>query len=161
FFGRSWVCRGAMKRDSRSKWVAFHRAVWASVVLHTLAVGVLVLLLRESEKPSPTTKGIDTRAAEPQVRISLRDDRSGPIEESQSAVVAKPQEADSPPSPVPIPEVPQTKPEVPSSAIQLPSKPFAPSVPQTLPPELLSLLRKPAPASIGGRVVEVPVPAGT
>jgi hypothetical protein len=123
-----------MKPDSRTNRIAFRRAVWASVMLHVLVAGTLVLILRAGEKRSYAESGIDTRADEPQVRISLMEDVTVSIEEPPSAVPAKPQGA--------IPETPQAA-ATPEPPALLPSKPFAQTVPQTLPPELVAILRKP------------------
>src|SRR6266545_2480070 len=135
-----------MRRDFRANRIAFRRAVWASVALHAVAVGALVLLLWTTETPPHAEHGIDTRAAdEPQVRISLSEDNSVRIEEPASQNVTKPQAADSGAAPAPIPATPQvTKLEFSPPAPQLPSKPFAQTMPQTLPPELIARIRKPA-----------------
>jgi hypothetical protein len=120
------------------------------VLLHAVAVGVLVLLLRASEKPAQTAKGIETRADEAQVRMSLSEDVPIRIDAPVSHDVAKPQAAEKDASPAPTPEpIQATKPEVTPPTPALPNKPFALTVPKTLPPELLALIRKPAATPAG------------
>jgi hypothetical protein len=135
-----------MKRDSRSKWIAFRRALWASAAFHAVVVGALVLLLRTSEQKPRAAKGIDTLAPdESQVRISWSEENTVRMEVPVSQDVAKPQAAETDASPAPRPEsIQTTKPEVSSTMPALPSKPFALNVPQTLPTELIALIRKPA-----------------
>ncbi|MBN9121918.1 MAG: VWA domain-containing protein [Planctomycetes bacterium] len=69
-----------------------------------------------------------------------------------------------PPSPQPIPPVPEAvpvrsppKPQPEPPAVALPNGPLAPAVPRTLPPELLPLIRKPAPAVHAPGVPNPPV----
>jgi hypothetical protein len=128
-----------MRAQSRASRVAFRRAVWASVALHTCAACLLLLLLRSSAEHAPAQPGIDTRADQPQVRISLTDEVTVSVE------------APSAPHPNPAPV---------ESHPPLPAKPFAPVVPQTLPPELLALLRKALTNPIGAAVIEVSVTPG-
>jgi hypothetical protein len=74
------------------------------------------------------------------VRISLTDEVTVSVE-APAASQANPAQGESHPSP--------------------PAKPFAATAPQTLPPELLALLRKPVTNPVGAAVVEVPVPPGS
>jgi hypothetical protein len=133
-----------MKRESRARRIAFHRALWLSVALHTVVVGALLLFLWSSEDRQPAKPGIDTRAAsEPQVRIALVDTELVSAEPPPKSPIndVKPQEATSPP-PAPA----------------LPPGPLSPAIPRTLPPELFPLIHKPTVEAAGPAVVEVPVP---
>ncbi|QJW96324.1 vWA domain-containing protein [Frigoriglobus tundricola] len=125
-----------MRPKSRATLVAFRRAVWASVALHAVVACGLVLYLQAPEKHVPAAPGLDTR-----VRISLTDDAP------MSAEVGPPEST--PAESAPPPDVP---------APPVPSGPLAQAVPQTLPPELVALIRKPTPAPVGAEVVEVPLP---
>ena len=105
-------------------------AVAASVALHIVAAGALVLFVWTGNDPKPVSAGIDTRATRaPEVRMSL-------AEVADASVEVPPQPA-APPS-VAAPHVAEKPPPV------LPEKPFATSVPRTLPPEMLAVIRKPA-----------------
>ena len=137
-----------MRPQSRANGVAFRRAVWASVAIHVVAACALVLFVR-TDKRAPAEVALDTRAAdEPQVRMSL------PEVEVSIEPPAPPAPEPVAPQP-PIPETPQvTEPPTPQdSAPAAPesASPLAASraAPQTLPPELLALIRKPAPATPG------------
>ena len=139
-----------MKSDCRAKRVAFRRAVWASVALHTVAACALLLLVRSGNDRKSTQPSIDTRAAyEPQVRISLTD---VVVRVEEPAAPAKPQAADAtaPTTPqAPAPSAPTPKPlEAPSSE---PAAPLAASrpAPRTLPPELTALVQKAAATPTG------------
>ncbi len=70
-----------------------------------------------------------------------------------SAEVAPPLSPEAPPS---TPTESTRPPDVP--APPAPSRPLAQTVPQTLPPELVALIRKPTLAPVGAEVVEVPLP---
>jgi hypothetical protein len=118
--------------------VAFRRAVWASVALHVAAACVLLLILRAGGERKPLQAAINTHAAdEPQVRMHFVEDAPVSVE-VRTPSNAKPQAASlGTPSP------------------SLPEKPFAPSPPRTLPPEMLAIIHK------GGVVVESPAPPHT
>jgi hypothetical protein len=113
--------------------------VWASVVLHACAACLLLLLLRSGAERTPAQPGIDTRADQPQVRISLTEEMTVSVE-APAASQPNPAQGESHPS--------------------LPARPFATPAPQILPPELLTLLRKSVANPIGAAVVEVSVPPG-
>jgi hypothetical protein len=132
-----------MRQQSRVNRVAFRRAVWTSVALHVFAAVLLLLFLRTTDERKPLRANIDTHAPdEPQVRIHFADEAVVNIAEpKQEPSVAKPQAA--------LSEAPPPS---------LPDKPFAPSPPRTLPPEMIALIQKPA-LSVGATVVEPPVPA--
>jgi len=119
----------------------FRRALWGSAALHAVAAGALVALIHFDRQPAPAAPGIRT-TAEAEVRISFADTDTG-IE------VQAPAPSQTPAAPVAEP------------AALLPHGPVAPSMPQTLPPELLALIRKPASAEpVGGAVTEVPATPG-
>lgn len=128
-----------MPRDMKRR-SGFRRALWGSAALHAVAAGALVALLHFDREPIPAAPGIRT-TAEPEVRISFADADTGV--EVQS----------------PAPSQERAAPAEPAAL--LPRGPVAPSVPQTLPPELLARIRKPASADpVGGTVTEVPAAPG-
>lgn len=121
----------------RGRRVSFQRAVAASVVLHALLVGGVVIFVgwtaarSESEKPP----GIDTRVDQPP---------SFPLSEPiRTAALPSPVPS---PAPSPVPSTPPTG-----------ARPEVPRIPATLPREILVLLRRPARTS--SDVVEVPLVA--
>ncbi len=125
-----------MRSHSRANRIAFRRAVWASVVLHALAAITLVVFVR-TDANRPVAPRIDTRASdEPQVRMSLT--------EVATSVEVAPLEPVAPPAAEATatqnPPTPTPEPQGPPLATSRPS-------PQTLPPELVALIRKPAPVA--------------
>lgn len=130
-----------MRPQSRANGVAFRRAVWASVALHVVAACALVLFVR-TERRAPAEVALDTRANEPQVRMSLPE---VDVSVEPPPALAKPQAA--------IPETPQVAeppmPQAPAPEAPASSSPLAASwpAPQTLPSELIALIRKHAPVS--------------
>ncbi|MDB5312169.1 MAG: hypothetical protein JWO38_6371 [Gemmataceae bacterium] len=136
---------------------SFRRAVAASVGLHVLLAVVLLVAGRwhasrpEASRPQP---GIETRV---DLRIEFpRDEVSIPIE----APSVTPSTPADPPTPDPEPEPrgsgpPLADPPPEPSGGSGPPLVRMPTVPQTLPPELLALLKRPPAPSAG--VVEVPV----
>jgi hypothetical protein len=119
----------------------FRRALWGSAALHAVAGGALVALVHFDRQPAPAAPGIRT-TAEAEVRMTLADTDTG-IEVQ-----------------APAPSQTQVAPSA-EPAAQLPRGPVAPSVPQTLPPELLALIRKTASAEpVGGGLTEVPAAPG-
>jgi hypothetical protein len=126
-------------RQTSATWAAFRRALWASVALHAIAAGVLLLLVCTTEDRKPLQPKIDTHVAdEPQVRMYLVEDAVVTIEPQPAQVAPQPSEAPHT-APVPNPAPPQVAQPV------LPDKPFAPTTPQTLSPEILAIIRKPTP----------------
>jgi hypothetical protein len=132
-----------MRPQSRANATAFRRAVWASVAIHVVAACALVLFVR-TDKRAPAEVALDTRAAsEPQVRMSLPE---VDVSLEPPPAPAKPQAAEPVPPPT-MPEVSQvTEPPAPTPEAPVSASPLAASraAPQTLPPELLALIRKPA-----------------
>ena len=134
-----------MRPKSRATRVAFRRAVWASVALHAVVVCAGGLVFRAAEEREYAGPRVSTVVDDPQVRISQTEETFAiaepPVEQPQVAP-AQPQAAHAPP------------------ALPAPPLAAAPAVPQTLPPELLAIIRKPAATPVGGVVVEVAVPPG-
>ncbi len=111
---------------------SFRRAVAASLGLHALIAMAIFLAGREQPRSEPKPRGIDTRVAV-QVRF---------MPESVEVPVEAPEPV-TPPEPAP----PQTTPPVePSEPIRDSRPPIVKrvNVPQSLPPELVALIRKPA-----------------
>jgi hypothetical protein len=124
-----------MRQDSRATKPVLRRALVASVVLHALAAGAFVMLFRAGDDHK-RPRGIDTHAGDaPQVRMSLVDE--SPISLAAAPTPATPQAAGVPGTP-------------------LPAKPFAPSPPRTLPPELIAMIRRPAPQPTGAPFANSP-----
>jgi len=110
----------------RTNRVAFRRAVAASVALHVALAAVLVIVVKSGREAKPARPGVDTRADEAVVRMSL----------DEPAVNAP--TLDVPPSP-PTVEPPVAQPET-------SRPPLAAVVPQSLPAAALALIRRTGPA---------------
>jgi hypothetical protein len=138
-----------MRPHSRASRVALRRAVLASVAAHVAAALVVVAVARLCDHAPPRAPVIDTRAGtEPDVRMHLVEEAAAVVEPPAPKLVTPPKTTpdtaanDKGPEPTPAPPAP------------LHAGPFAPAPPRTLPPELTTLLRKPA-----APAVEVPARA--
>ena len=124
-----------MRPKSRATRVAFRRAVWASLALHAVVVCAGALVFRAAEEREHAGPRVSTNVHEPQVRISQTE---------ETFVVEVP---------------PAEPPAKPQAAVGGPLA-VSRAAPQTLPPELVALIRKPAAAPVGGPVVDVAGPPG-
>lgn len=142
-----------MKQQYRANLTAFRRAVWASVAFHVVAACVFLLLLRTNQERKPLQPKIDTRAAdEPQVRMHVVEVTPSDIETRQ--VKAAPQSTE--------PTAPQaTKSSELATQAAESRLPRTQLTPQTLPSEMIALIRKPVPQAVGEKIVEEPVPSKT
>jgi von Willebrand factor type A domain len=122
----------------RTNRVAFRRAVAASVALHVALAAALVIALKSGRDAKPSQPGIDTRADEVVVRMSL----------DEPAITT--QTPDVPPSP------PKAEPVEVTGGLR---PPLASPIAQLLPAEALALIRRTGPV---GPIADPNVkPAGT
>ena len=129
----------------RGSGTTFRRAVAVSVWLHVLLVAALVFVVRWSaNRPDPAADLpiLDTRAT-PDMRMDF-----APDEVSVPVVAPSRDAASGDPAPPPLAASRHPQPD------SIAGPPLA-RIPQTLPPELLALLKKPGPRM--SDVVEVPI----
>lgn len=105
----------------------FRRALVASGTVHVLVAVVLVIVITSKRDTPQGLPRIDTRIQDVVVRMTMSDDLP----------VALPQE----PRPTPPPEQP-------AAASAVPHRPLAAAIPNPLPTELQSLLRRPGAAAV-------------
>lgn len=125
----------------------FRRAVWGSFALHAAVACALFVLLRGGDERKQARAGIDTRADEPQVRMSLPAEVV--VEVAQPAVPAPPQPAEEKKQPEP-PEAPKVTQHTDAQvqragASEQPAGPplvAERAIPNALPSELTALIRK-------------------
>src|SRR5438477_6735504 len=115
----------------RSNRVAFRRAVAASVAVHVALAVAVVVVVRSGPDARPAKIGIDTRAHDVVVRVSL----------DEPLVTTRP--PDDPPS-APAVEPPAAQPEATGSA----GPPLAGLVSPSLPDQVLALVRRSAASAI-------------
>lgn len=131
----------------------FRRAAWASVALHALVAGAVVLVPRGGP-PRPGQAHIDTRAEGPHVRVSLPADVVVEVAPPRAAEEKKRPEA---PRATPHSDANVQQAAVSESPV---GPPLAASrvVPQLYPSELTALIRRPGPlakppAAVGPRAI--------
>jgi hypothetical protein len=124
-------------------------AVAVSIGVHVLlAVGIVLLLRRQPDEPHSAASQLETRA---DVHLEFVKDIDPPLEPNSQFAPDPP--ASTPPQPTPEPPI--------ESVPDGPPKAQAIIVPQTLPPELLSILRKPqTPSPIQQATAIEPKPKG-